>query len=123
MLSNNTAMQVQASIQGVIPGPETEAFLAARELDLRTIGGVTVGLLAVAAYLFDQWTLRVLGVALGTTNLLLLVGLVTSAIRQVGIHVFPEMCDVVQLFLKSAGICAPRSHCNARSSTSSVGVS
>lgn len=87
-MKNNMAMQVQASIKGVIPGPETEAFLAARELDLRTIGGVTVGLLAVAAYLFDQWTLRVLGVALGTTNLLLLIGLVTSAIRQVGIHFF-----------------------------------
>lgn len=64
------------------PGRETERYLAARELELRTLGGLSVGLLAVAAYLFDKWTVRVLGVALGTPNLLLVVGLVASANRQ-----------------------------------------
>jgi len=39
--------------------------------------------LAAVTQLFDAWCQRTLGVAIGTLSLLLLVGLVTSAVRQV----------------------------------------
>lgn len=77
---------MEAGIRGVSPGPDTERYLARREMELRALGGTSVGLLAVAAYLFDRWTAHVLGVALGTPNLLLLVGLVASANRQVNLY-------------------------------------
>ena len=83
--SADLGLKVEAGISGVSPGRDTERYLAERELELRTLGGISIGMLAVAACLFDRWTAHVLGMALGTPNLLLLVGLVASANRQVGI--------------------------------------
>ena len=65
------------------PGPDTEEYLAKRERELRTLGGLSMAALAAVTQLFDAWCQRTLGVAIGTLSLLLLVGLVTSAVRQV----------------------------------------
>jgi preprotein translocase subunit SecY len=67
----------------VTPGLDTEQYLAGRERELRTLGGLSMAALAAATQLFDAWCTRTLGVAIGTLNLLLLVGLITSAVRQV----------------------------------------
>ena len=75
--------QLETGIKGVTPGVDTEQYLAGRERELRTLGGLSMAALAAATQLFDSWCTRTLGVAIGTLNLLLLVGLVTSAVRQV----------------------------------------
>jgi len=74
---------LDTGIQGVTPGPDTEEYLAKRERELRTLGGLSMAALAAVTQLFDAWCQRTLGVAIGTLSLLLLVGLVTSAVRQV----------------------------------------
>ena len=74
--------QLETGIKGVTPGPDTEEYLANRERELRTLGGLSMAALAAVTQLFDAWCQRTLGVAIGTLSLLLLVGLVTSAVRQ-----------------------------------------
>ena len=75
--------QLDTGIKGVTPGPDTEEYLAKRERELRTLGGLSMAALAAVTQLFDAWCHRTLGIAIGTLSLLLLVGLVTSAVRQV----------------------------------------
>lgn len=80
---SKSLLHMEAGLQGTAPGVETQEFLSDLDQKLALIGGVLMGMLAVAAYSFDQWCVHVIGVALGTTNVLLVATLASSSITQV----------------------------------------
>ncbi|KAK9812990.1 hypothetical protein WJX72_006868 [[Myrmecia] bisecta] len=73
----------QAGIKSVSPGEATEKYLNRLGRQTRTWGGVLVASLAVAALLFDRLCTKHIGTSLGSLNLLLIVGFITSTLRQV----------------------------------------
>lgn len=74
---------MEAGIQGQSPGPSTEKFLTSKIKAVRIWGALSVALLAVGAQFFDQYCMDQLGTSINSLSLLLVVGLVTSCIRQV----------------------------------------
>ena len=54
-------MQVECGIQGVTPGDETVAYLQQQSQAARTIGGLALAALTVAAHLFDSAFQREVG--------------------------------------------------------------
>jgi preprotein translocase subunit SecY len=73
----------EVGVRGVAPGPETEALLAARSRATRLAGAGALAALSLAAAGFDGLCRARLGVAPGSTALLLAAGFVASAQRQV----------------------------------------
>lgn len=89
-LGESTPMQmtkylnaIEAGVQNVSPGPATEKFLKRKMRSTRLWGALLVATLATAAQCFDRVCERTLGTSLGCISLLLIVGLITSCIRQV----------------------------------------
>lgn len=80
---SKSLLQMEAGLQGKAPGTETEEFLLGLDQKLALIGGILMGILAVAAHSFDQWCVHVIGVALGTSNVLLVATLASASITQV----------------------------------------
>lgn len=80
-------LQIEAGIEDVSPGPATERFLKRKMRVVRVWGAFLVAVLATAAQGFDRMCSETLGTSLGSVSLLLVVGLITSSIRQV-LHTF-----------------------------------
>lgn len=76
-------MQVEAGVQGVSPGPSTEKYLTSKMKAVRLWGALSVAVLAVIAQYFDMYCLVKIGTSISSLSLLLVVGLITSCIRQV----------------------------------------
>ena len=76
-------MQVEAGVKDVSPGQATESFLTKKMRQTRFWGGLLTALLAIGAHYFDLLCLKQVGTAVGAMSLLLVVGVITSAIRQV----------------------------------------
>ena len=76
-------MQVEAGIQGVSPGPSTEKYLTRKLRAVRIWGALSVAVLAVVAQYFDTYCIQKIGTSVSSLSLLLVVGLITSCIRQV----------------------------------------
>lgn len=76
-------MQVEAGIQGQSPGPSTEKFLTRKMKAVRFWGALSVAVLAVGAQFYDQYCMEQIGTSISSLSLLLVVGLITSCIRQV----------------------------------------
>lgn len=74
---------IEAGIEDVSPGPATERFLKRKMRVVRVWGAFLVAVLATAAQGFDRMCSETLGTSLGSVSLLLVVGLITSSIRQV----------------------------------------
>lgn len=78
-----SVIQVEAGIQGVSPGPSTEKYLRRKVQAVRIWGAFSVAVLAVMAQCFDMYCIEKIGMSINSTSLLLVVGLITSCIRQV----------------------------------------
>lgn len=76
-------MQIEAGIKDVSPGQATLTFLTNKMRQTRLWGGLLTASLAVGAHYFDQVCMKQIGTALGSMSLLLVVGVITAAIRQV----------------------------------------
>jgi hypothetical protein len=75
--------QIDAGIKGVAPGYATQQFLQHKVRQCKFWGGLALAGLAVAAHLFDQLCLSVVGTTLATTSLVIIVGAVLQTSRQV----------------------------------------
>lgn len=78
--------QIEAGVQDVSPGQATEEFLTKKMRHCRFWGGLLVAFLAVGAHYFDLLCKITIGTSLGSMTLLLIVGVITAAIRQVQLH-------------------------------------
>ncbi len=75
---------MNVGLRGVVPGEPTERELRMQLLRCKFWGGMCLGVLAVAAQLYDMACASVLGTSLATTSLLIIVGAVLQTARQVG---------------------------------------
>lgn len=80
---HSTLSQINVGIRGVAPGKYTVDFLRATVRRCKFWGGLALGGLAVAAHAFDALCRAQLGVSLATTSLVIIVGAVLQASRQV----------------------------------------
>ncbi|KAL3147954.1 hypothetical protein ABBQ38_014249 [Trebouxia sp. C0009 RCD-2024] len=80
---SNYLNAVEAGVQGVSPGPSTEKYLTSKMKAVRLWGALSVAVLAVIAQYFDMYCLVKIGTSISSLSLLLVVGLITSCIRQV----------------------------------------
>lgn len=76
-------LQVDAGVRNVAPGEMTKTFLMERQTVMRFLGGLALGGLATAAYLFDSACRAHLGTSFEAMLLILITGYVTTALRQV----------------------------------------
>ncbi|KAL0028626.1 hypothetical protein WJX79_006489 [Trebouxia sp. C0005] len=74
---------IEAGVENVSPGPATERFLTQTMRVTRLWGALLVAILATAAQYFDVLCDKTMGTSLGSVSLLLIVGLISSCIRQV----------------------------------------
>ena len=81
-------MQIEAGVEGISPGPSTENFLRRTMNIMRFWGALLVAVLASAAHAFDHQCMQILGTNVSSVSLLLVVGFVTSVIRQVSHSTF-----------------------------------
>ncbi len=76
-------LQIEAGVDGYSPGPATERYLTRTMRVTRFWGAFLVATLAIAAQYFDGMCMKTMETSLGSVSLLLVVGLITSCIRQV----------------------------------------
>jgi hypothetical protein len=70
-------------IRGVVPGEPTEAHIQAQMLRCKFWGGLAMGVIAVAASVYDIACMRVIGASLSATSLLIIVGTIMQSSKQV----------------------------------------
>jgi len=89
-------MKVGARVPGVRPGKQTIAMLKKTQIMARFWGGIMLALLVTAAAAIDNYVFTTSGIMIGYTSIMIVVGTIMSAKRQVqAFRKLPQLSKVI----------------------------